>query len=52
MTWVSKTTFILMNKQTACLAQDQCGIPTEKEKVKLSEISSQTNSCVPGGGCC
>jgi hypothetical protein len=46
------TTFILMNKQTACLAQDQCGIPTEKEKVKLSEISSQTNSCVPGGGCC
>ena len=46
------TTFILMNKQTACLAQDQCGIPTEKEKVKLSEISSQTNSFVPGGGCC
>lgn len=46
------TTFTLLNKQTACLAQDQCGIPTEKEKVKLSEISSQTNSCVPGGGCC
>ncbi len=46
------TTFILMNKQTACLAEDQCGIPTEKEKVKLSEISSKTNSCVPGGGCC
>ena len=46
------TTFILINKQTACLAQDQCGIPTEKEKVKLSEISSQTNTCVPGGGCC
>lgn len=46
------TTFILMNKQTACLAEDQCGIPTEKEKVKLSEISSQTNTCVPGGGCC
>ncbi len=46
------TTFILINKQTACLAEDQCGIPTEKEKVKLSEISSQANSCVPGGGCC
>jgi len=46
------TTFTLLNKQTACLAEDQCGIPTEKEKVKLSEISSQTNSCVPGGGCC
>ena len=46
------TTFILINKQTACLAEDQCGIPTEKEKVKLSEFSSQINSCVPGGGCC
>ena len=46
------TTFTLLNKQTACLAEDQCGIPTEKEKVKLSEISSQTTSCVPGGGCC
>lgn len=46
------TTFILLNKQTACLAEDQCGIPTEKEKVKLSEFSSQINSCVPGGGCC
>jgi hypothetical protein len=23
MTWVSGTTFTLMNKQTACLAQDQ-----------------------------
>ena len=46
------TTFILLNKQTACLAEDQCGIPTEKEKIKLSEFSSQINSCVPGGGCC
>ena len=44
------TTFILLNKQTACLAEDQCGIPIEK--VKLSEFSSQINSCVPGGGCC
>jgi hypothetical protein len=25
--------FILLNKQTACLAQDQCGIPVEKPKV-------------------
>jgi len=49
---IEGTTFILLNKQTACLAEDQCGIPTEKEKVKLSEFSSQINSCVPGGGCC
>ena len=49
---IEGTTFILLNKQTACLAEDQCGIPIEKEKVKLSEFSSQINSCVPGGGCC
>ncbi|WP_158730010.1 MULTISPECIES: DUF6428 family protein [unclassified Flavobacterium] len=46
------TAFTLLNKQTACLAQDQCGIPENKQKVKLSEIQSQTNSCSPGGGCC
>ena len=46
------TAFMLLNKQTACLAEDQCGIPSEKQKVKLSEIPSQTNSCTPGGGCC
>jgi|TARA_R110000851_G_scaffold252908_2_gene405354 hypothetical protein len=44
--------FILLNKKTACLAEDQCGIPQEKQKTKLSEIPSQTNSCTPGGGCC
>ena len=44
--------FVLLNKQTACLAEDQCGIPAEKQKLKLSEFSSQTNSCTPGGGCC
>ncbi|UQD56667.1 DUF6428 family protein [Flavobacterium sp. K5-23] len=44
--------FILVNKQTACLALDQCAIPTEKQKINLVEVSSQTNSCTPGGGCC
>ncbi|WP_395048059.1 DUF6428 family protein [Flavobacterium sp.] len=43
--------FVLLNKQTACLAQDQCGIPQEKQKVNLSGMSNQT-SCTPGGGCC
>lgn len=46
------TVFTLLNKQTACLAQEQCGIPAEKQKVKLSEIPSQTISCAPGGRCC
>ncbi len=45
--------FLLINKKTACLAQDQCGIPAEKQKLKLAQLSADnTNSCTPGGGCC
>ena len=43
--------FVLVSKQTACLATDSCGIPKEKLKVNLAEVSTQ-NSCSPGGGCC
>ena len=43
--------FVLMNKQTACLAQDQCGIPSENQNIKLSDANSNT-SCTPGGNCC
>ncbi len=38
-------TFILTNKQTDCLAKDNCGIPAEKLVVA-------PNACTPGGGCC
>src|SRR6478672_10714072 len=31
--------FQLLNKQTACLAEENCGNPTSKQKVNLSEIS-------------
>lgn len=44
--------FELTNKQTDCLAKDNCGIPVEKLKVKLSELVSSESSCTPGGGCC
>lgn len=45
--------FVLKNKTTACLAQDACGIPSEKQKISLSVLtSSQNNSCTPGSGCC
>jgi len=45
--------FILLNRQTACLAQDQCGIPSDKSKIQLSQLSADsTNSCTPGAGCC
>jgi hypothetical protein len=42
--------FVLVNTQTDCLAKDNCGIPADKVKVNLSELSS--NSCTPGSGCC
>jgi hypothetical protein len=44
--------FLLCNKKTACLAQDQCGIPSEKQSQNLPEASTPSNSCKPGGGCC
>jgi hypothetical protein len=45
--------FLLVSKQTDCLAKDHCGIPPEKLKVKLSEIGDQSvNTCTPGGKCC
>ncbi|KQO21303.1 hypothetical protein ASF10_14395 [Flavobacterium sp. Leaf82] len=45
--------FLLLNKTTACLAQDQCGIPSEKPKLKLTQLNTdEANSCTPGGGCC
>lgn len=44
--------FVLVNKQTDCLAKDKCGIPPEKLKVKLMELVPEMNACTPGGGCC
>lgn len=44
--------FILVNKQTACLAEEACGIPQEKLKTNRSKNSVETNSCAPGGSCC
>jgi len=45
------TNFLLTTKQTDCLAKDNCGIPAEKPKAKLSEIQN-TQTCTPGSGCC
>lgn len=45
--------FLLTGTQTNCLAQDKCGIPQEKLKVSLSDLSKKDSSCcTPGGGCC
>lgn len=43
--------FLLTNKATACLAEDQCGIES-KPKVKLSNLEKQLQSCDPSSGCC
>ena len=43
--------FILTSKLTDCLAKDKCGIPTEKPKVKMSELSNEP-CCSPDGNCC
>lgn len=45
--------FILKSKTTACLAQDACGIPSEKLKKNLAELPvNNANTCTLGGGCC
>ena len=45
-------TFVLVNKTTACLAQDACGIPSEKQKKNLTELSANQTVCKPNSGCC
>ena len=45
-------TFVLKNKTTACLAQDACGIPSEKQKKSLVELSVNQTVCKPNSGCC
>jgi len=42
--------FTLLNKQTACLAEDQCGIPSSKQKIPNN--NTETSCCTPGGSCC
>ena len=41
-------TFVLKNTTTTCLAQDACGIPSEKQKKNLASITN----CAPNSGCC
>lgn len=44
--------FLLLAKKTACLAQDQCGVPEVKQKVVLQNLAVSGDVCTPGGGCC
>lgn len=45
--------FELVSKTTSCLASDQCGTSSPKQKVSLKDLVTPTqNACKPGGGCC
>lgn len=44
--------FELVSKQTACLAQEKCGVPQQKVKVNLSDLNTPAAACTSGSGCC
>jgi hypothetical protein len=45
--------FVLVSKQTDCLAKIRCNIPQSKQKIKLGVLTSVNESCcTPGSGCC
>ena len=43
--------FLLTSKVTACLVKEACGIPTEKPRIRISELG-KVSSCTPNSGCC
>ncbi|GAA4431883.1 DUF6428 family protein [Ravibacter arvi] len=45
------TDFILLPKQTACLAPDRCGVPQENAGRQVPEVAVAA-CCRPGSGCC
>ena len=46
------TNFLLISKLTDCLAKDNCGIPTDKIKVKIGEWKEKASCCTPDSNCC
>lgn len=44
--------FVLVNKQTDCLAPDRCGIPEQKPRIKLKDLQIMQTQCDPNSGCC
>jgi hypothetical protein len=45
------TNFLLLAKQTACLAKESCGIE-EGPKKGIINLVAGADVCTPGGGCC
>lgn len=46
------TNFLLITKQTDCLAKDNCGVPEGLQKVSLSDLGTEESCCNPSTGCC
>ncbi len=45
--------FVLTAKKTDCLAKDNCGIPSQKPKIQLSELQAAgSGCCAPNSGPC
>ncbi|MCE7995784.1 MAG: hypothetical protein HEP71_27645 [Roseivirga sp.] len=45
--------FLLVTKMTDCLAKDNCGIPEQKPRIRMSALGATSGgSCAPGSGCC
>lgn len=45
--------FVLIPKQTDCLAKIKCNIPQPKQNIKLGELTAINEICCkPGSGCC
>nr|WP_276901158.1 DUF6428 family protein [Pedobacter kyonggii] len=45
------TNFLLLAKQTACLAKEACGVE-DAPRNGMVNLAGAANSCTPGGGCC
>lgn len=43
--------FLLLAKKTACMAMEKCGVPAEKQKIKMVNLASGS-ACTPGSECC
>lgn len=44
--------FLLLAKQTNCLAKEACGISEKTEKDSMVNLVGAATCCTPGGGCC
>lgn len=44
--------FVLLAKQTDCLAKENCGLPSENSPKNKSILQNPATVCAPNSGCC